>query len=65
MKTKVFTPEGKAITIRRYVVLKEMEDRRGNENECKYGHFGCAAWHKGPCLDEMLGVLETDGRGDA
>lgn len=28
--------------------------RRMNDPEaCEHGHFGCAVWHRGPCMDEV------------
>ena len=27
---------------------------------CKYGHLECAAWNKGPCIDEIMSTIEAD-----
>ena len=27
---------------------------------CEHGHFGCAIWYGGPCMDEQLSIREAE-----
>jgi hypothetical protein len=59
MSTLIRTPKGKTITPRRYVAIKRMLDANNphHDQPCVHGHFGCAVWRRGPCVDEVLSTL--------
>lgn len=53
---KMRTPKGKYITAKQYLALAQR-----NDQPCEHGHFGCAAWDRGPCSDELQCMLDLDG----
>jgi len=54
---KIRTPRGRYLTIDQYVNLAAR-----NEKVCQYGHFGCAAWDNGPCMDELLNLQDAEAQ---
>lgn len=34
-------------------------ERTFNPEPCEHGHFGCAIWYGGPCVDEQLQNIST------
>jgi hypothetical protein len=52
------TPRGKWVTPRQYLALHATYIARGADGfECSHGHFGCAAWERGPCENETRAAL--------
>ena len=45
---------GAKITPEDYLDLHQWLSHQGRDCPCEYGHRGCAAWDKGPCIDELL-----------
>lgn len=54
MSKQITTPTGLKLTVAQYV------DTASNwPYPCKHGHLNCAAWAKGPCVDELLTEQES------
>lgn len=53
--TKTFTsPTGKQLDREAYIELANQWS-----HPCVHGHLNCAAWPKGPCVDELLSCDDT------
>lgn len=53
------TPKGKRLSFKQYVALTEArQSSRNGADVCEHGHFECAAWHHGPCSDEIRANIE-------
>lgn len=52
--SKIRTPRGRLISVNQYLALVNR-----NDQICEYGHFACAAWHHGPCSDELISEQEA------
>jgi hypothetical protein len=51
---KIRTRRGRLLTLSQYVALVQ-----ANDQPCRHGHFSCAAWDGGPCIDELLAEQEA------
>jgi hypothetical protein len=59
--TKTFrTPRGKNVTVAQYLASQRRLSYADKASECEYGHDGCAAWDRGPCLNEILCEQEAE-----
>ena len=54
---KIRTPQGRYLTIDQYCNFVACNDK-----DCQYGHFSCAAWDNGPCMDELLSLQDSEAQ---